>query len=660
MKKSFREIANYVSGDRIFMNLKEISNFHRIQASTGYRMAANFCKNKLVAEGFKTTLRTFKADGSTWYLTSKSFKEWDCKKAYCDLISPEFKRIADFDADNISIIQRSYPCDYRKKPLEIVYLDKGNCKDNYRDIELNGKIIFVRDHFQSYVDWAIKEQGALGIITDYIPELKDVRTRYDLLDIRAYTSFWWKHTDDEPKTFGFVLTPRQGDELAKVCITMKAEGRYPKMNCYIESSLYEGEIEAVETVMPGTIDEEILIISHLCHPRTCANDNSSGVSSSMEALKSIKDLIEKGRLLPLKRTIRMVFIPEFTGTYAYLNSLGDNISKIKAGINMDMVGGRQDKGHGPLTISGLPHSTPSFVADLAALALDEVKKDVISHNKDNYVSMFNSVVSEFQAGSDHIILSDPTINIPTIMLGQWPDKYYHTSGDTIDEVDPFILQKSASIAASYLYSLANLKVADVPIILNKSRERLVTILTKLIDSAFDEKINNNQLQYKINCIEKSYILYCDDYKRFFQFDETESVDRIVENEKIVIKELINSLFTAYLNSIGKVDLNYEPPLGKPEYDYIPVRKYKAPILHHDDYALNDVELMEAFKDYSRMQKPKVLSPHLMETITQYYINGELTVNEIAQQVTTEIRDGDVEYVHEYVQLLVKYGLVEIK
>ena len=92
--------------------------------------------------------------------------------------------------------------------------------------------------------------------------------------------------------------------------------------------------------------------------------------------------------------------------------------------------------------------------------LDEVKKEVISHNKDNYVAMFNHCVTEFEAGSDHYILSDPTVNIPTLMLGQWPDINYHTSGDVAEQVDPYILHKSASIAAGYVYALSNLEVSE--------------------------------------------------------------------------------------------------------------------------------------------------------------------------------------------------------
>ena len=227
-------------------------------------------------------------------------------------------------------------------------------------------------------------------------------------------------------------------------------------------------------------DEEVLIVAHLCHPRASANDNASGVAAAMEAARVLHDLTESGELAPLQRTVRVIFVPEFTGTYAYLHDLGDGMKKIKGGINLDMVGGRQSHGYGPITLSGLPHATPSFVVDLAALVLDQVRKNVPAQTQGNSIAMFNSAVVDLETGSDHLVLSDPTINIPSVMLGQWPDFNYHTSGDTMEVIDPFILHKSASICAGFIYTLANLTQADVAPVMNKSRERFVGELTRLV------------------------------------------------------------------------------------------------------------------------------------------------------------------------------------
>ena len=61
----------------------------------------------------------------------------------------------------------------------------------------------------------------------------------------------------------------------------------------------------------------------------------------------------------------------------------------------------------------------------------------------------------FSAGSDHYILSDPTVGIPSPMLIHWPDRFYHTSEDTPDKVSPDSLARSGALAAIYAYWLAS-------------------------------------------------------------------------------------------------------------------------------------------------------------------------------------------------------------
>lgn len=66
----------------------------------------------------------------------------------------------------------------------------------------------------------------------------------------------------------------------------------------------------------------------------------------------------------------------------------------------------------------------------------------------------------FSAGSDHYILSDPSVGIPTPMLIQWPDTFYHTSADTPDKVSPDSLARSGALAATYAYWLATAGAAE--------------------------------------------------------------------------------------------------------------------------------------------------------------------------------------------------------
>lgn len=666
MKEMIRRIRDEISGEQIFSDVKEIATFHRIQSSTGFRAAAEHIAQKLQSDGIDCRIKAYPFDEKTWYLSSRSFLEWDCKEAWCELVTPERRRIADYRANKIAVIQRSYACDHQDQPLEIVMLDKGPAEEAYEGLDLEGKLIFVRDAFNPYMDWAFSKRGAVGLITDFMRAVPGVRVREDLYDVRNYTSFWWKDTSIEPKIFGFVLTPRQGDELADLCRKMQEEhdkdpskAPYPQARCKVDASLYPGSAEVVEARLAGQTDEEILVIAHLCHPQASANDNASGVASAMELFRVIKRLVDQGEVPPLKRGLRMIFVPEFSGTYAWLAEEIDR-HRFVAGINLDMVGGRQTHGYGPLTITAQPHAAPSIVTDVAALCLDEVKKNVVSHNPDNYVAMFNHHVGEFTAGSDHYILSDPTVGIPTPMLGQWPDIHYHTAADTVECIDPFILHKSASIAGAYVYWLSNLSVDQVYPVLCKTLERAAADLASIPARALEEGKTIPETEARMAHYLGYYEGVCGDLARFFEPEVyREQVAGLADEFLTAIEAQAEHLMAAYLVQSGGKPVPEEEEVPFELYSYVPVRRFRSPILHLDDYAIGDPSLMEAHKAYTEAHYKKVLSPHAFEAFVQYYMDGKRTLAQIAREVLIEARGGDIEFVHDFVQLLVAYGIVEV-
>ena len=547
MREYIDIIRDAVSGERAYSEVLEVTNFHRIQASTGYRAAAEHVAKKLQADGIACQVLQYPSNEKTWYWASKAFKEWDCKGGWCDLVVPQRKRIADFRANNISVVQKSFPCDYSDTPLDVVMLDKGPDESAYEGLDLKGKVVFIRDDFNPYMEWAFSKRGAVGLITDFMREVPSVRARSDLYDIRNYTSFWWKDVKNEPNIFGFVLTPRQGDELAALIRKMQAEHEQdaskpacPQVVCKVEASLYDGYLDVVEATLPGETDEEILVVAHLCHPRASANDNASGVSCAMEIVRVLKQLQETGQIPALKRGVRMILVPEFSGTYAWLAGHEALLPHIVAGINLDMVGGRQTKGYGPLTICGQPHANPAIVTDAAALCLDEVKKNAPSTCPNTLVPMFNSYISAYAGGSDQFILDDPTVNIPTPMLGQWPDIAYHTAADTVECVDPDMLHKSASIGACYAYLLSNLEAADAPQILAKTLERCAKDIGDIVSETLEGKTGLDETFARLEDYEAFYVRTCADMRTYFTPEVYESqVKTVVDQYQDTISHMFD-------------------------------------------------------------------------------------------------------------------------
>ncbi len=667
MKENIRIIRDQVNGERILNDIREITQFNRMQASTGYRQAAERVAARLQAEGIDCRIRPYPFDEKTWYLSHKSFLEWDCQGAWLDLETPERRRLADYQANNLSIIQKSFPCDFSREPVEIVLLDRGSDQAAYEGLDLAGKLLFIREDFKPYMGWAIKEGGGLGFISDYLREVPGVRTRADLYDARNYSSFWWKNTDFEPNTFGFVLSPRQGDELAALCLKLREEHEkdstqppYPTARCRMDTRLYPGAIELVESFLEGETEEEILLVAHLCHPKPCANDNASGVGSAMEMLRVLKRLLDAGDLPPLKRGIRVIFVPEFAGTYAWLADKNNRSDRVLAGLNLDMVGGRQTTGYGPLTLGAQPHAAPSFVTDMATLCYDEVKSNVPYLNPSDQVPMFNFFLGDFSAGSDHQVLTDPSIGIPTPMLGQWPDRHYHTSADTVDCLDPFILHKSASIAGAYAYSLANLDRSGAFQVLTKILERavkkLVALTTDALDQAWETRETYEKLEHSATYFQDS----CRDLQRFFSTSVyQESLEGITESFCTAIEDQKDQLFQAYLETSGQEDFNYQPESCPAQYAYVPRRLTPSPILHLEDYTTGNESLTQAYEAYTAKHKLDYTQLRTLELLIQYAMDGKRTLFEIARFVMLETTGCSVELVHDFVQLMAILGTVAL-
>ena len=113
-----------------------------------------------------------------------------------------------------------------------------------------------------------------------------------------------------------------------------------------------------------------------------------------------------------------------------------------------MVGADQNQTGGSWELVSLPAAGAGF-ADHLLSWLREPFLDGVRHRE-----------TPFSAGSDHYILSDPTVGIPTPMLIHWPDQFYHTSADTPDRVSPDSLARSGALAAIYAYWLASAGPAE--------------------------------------------------------------------------------------------------------------------------------------------------------------------------------------------------------
>jgi hypothetical protein len=433
-------------GDFAHRHVTAISQHHRIQASPGYRAAAEYVAAQLEAAGLAVATRRFPADGRARFWTTPSFLEWEGETASLSLLDAQgapVETLCDFDAIATSLIQRSLPVEGE---FDVVALPGKGGKDpaDYAGLDVAGKVVLTSVAPSRVAELAIREHGAAGILFDGMAA--GGRTELDLPDARQYTSFWWAGAA-QPFGWGFVLSPRQGHGLRATL----AAGKPVRVRASIRSRIYPGTIEVVEAFIPGAPRaSEILMVSHLCHPRPSANDNASGAAALLEAAATLARLISQGALPAPSRGIRFIWVPEMTGTLAWLAAQEAEVRSGRwlAGLNLDMVGADQCQTKGISEFVSLPAAGASF-ADHLLNWLSE------SFGDSNWRKE-----AAFASGSDHYILSDPSVGIPTPMINDWPDKFYHTSADTPDKVSPAALARNGALAALYAYWLAAAGPAD--------------------------------------------------------------------------------------------------------------------------------------------------------------------------------------------------------
>lgn len=653
-----------LSGARAFQHVEQIASHHRIQASPGYRAAANYCNTALAAQGVPARISAYPANERTNYWSQLMWQEWECTEASLDLVLPKQTiTLADFAECPISLIQRSSPTPPGGVMAEVIVLDRGDDEEHYEHIDFSNRLVLTDGDLNKVRGWAVEKKGAIGILSDRLNEFPPVRHRFDIPDARQYTSFWW--TGAEKRCFGFVLSPKLGDLVRKHAAKAlhdhakdPAQAPYVRVHALVKSAFYDGHIENVEAVIEGETDSEILIVAHLCHPYPSANDNASGAGVAMETMRALRALIESGKLPRPRRTIRMLLVPEMTGTYAYLATNPVRATKTLAAINLDMVGEKQELCMGPLVAEYPPGAAGSFVGDVLAAILSDVGQEVKNLAGTGSYALFKYTTSPFSGGSDHYILSDPSVNIPCPMLIQWPDKYYHTSEDTMDKVDPQMLYRVGLLSGTYAYFLACLDEASAPFVLDlcsrRHLERLQGLLCSGLQSISQEiqpmrpQVDHLLAQTKRQLLSLS------------RFVADGQVAAQIESAYEYVTEITSLQWARYqaLTQDLKVPADsIQESVPVPGEDKIPSRKYPGPLSlrgHIEKLSL------DAQAEYEALNRTYGSLIHRLGTHAVYWVDGTRTIGEISNLVLHELGQSNTALLVEYFTCLSATGLISLK
>jgi len=666
------KIQQTYSGQAAKEDVAAVIRHHRVQASPGYRAAAQYVHDELQKAGLAVEIERYPADFSTTFWTAGSFREWDAASASLHIIEPasEARKLADYREQKLSLIQRSTSF---SGELEVIALDDGSKEADYQDLDVRGKLVLTNADLGRVRRLAVEQYGAAGILFDGMRDAPPVRETMDLPDALQYTSFWWRGAPEEQTCFGFVLTPRHGARLRKLIKQLESQGKPPVVvRTEVEAHLYDGEIEVVSALIPGKEPGRVLLVSHLCHPQPSANDNASGVAANLEAARTLQSLIDAGELPQPRRTIQFLWMPEMTGSHAYLSRHEDEIPEMIAGLNLDMVGEDQSQTGSVLVLERPPDATSSFVPDLVERLRSMIFDDVEGHTELGGYSLIRYATTPFSGGSDHYIFSDPTVGVPMPMLNQWPDKFYHTSADTLDKVSVESLEKAGALAAATAYFMAAAGQNEVRWLALEMAARFQVRLTRLVQDRVTCLINGPEpvdVQQGLASLDRGVFYSLDRYLAALQTLGRlwDGANSLLEPLSTAAKQFANGEVERACKGIGEmanIDQGAKPAeqdeasdaWDQHASDMVPRRLYRGPsnfMLHVSSLTPEDQST------WFNLFRKRGMQAYTVSTLAEYWADGRRSGLEIADLVELESGIRDPELIVAFFELLHKIDLVEL-
>jgi hypothetical protein len=635
-----------LSGELAKEHVIQITRYHRIQGSRGYRDAAHYVLGKLREYGFSEKdayIESFKSDGKATYQTWQSPSGWDITAAELRMVEPYDERIVGYPEIAMSVITYSNAGDATG---ELVWVGRGESDDDYIGKDVKGKFVLATGYGGNVHRLAVLKYGAKAVVC----YLDDDRAKF-YPDMLQYTGMWPRTEELGRVTFGFNLTNRQGEKLKSLLLS----GKKVVLHGWVKGiGLEPYFMDIVVAHIRGTdnADEELVFSAHLDHPKESANDNASGSGAILDIARTLKQLIDDGRLMKPKRTFTFLWVPEWNGTMAYLDAhpelKGPGLGgKFLANLNMDMVGENLELLHSRLYIMRTPASIPSCINDVVENMAEMVDNMSITTPRGSHSEM-NYRITPYGGGSDHMMFIDR--KIPGMMFGHG-DYTHHSSEDTPDKVDPVELERCEIISTGAMWYLANLSDREAIDLAYVVHRRASDELSQAARTAQQGTKNNVEEPFVIlsEARERS-VAALESIKFFMSSDEVATrIDALARQIRQQHEDLLKTITTP--DGRPLVNVKFKP--GKTD-TRIPMRLTRGPL----DFGLPESKLDSTGAAWYHSKGFTLNGDERFELVN--FIDGKRTVAAIRDALSAEFQPIEPVVIAHYIEDLVKVGVVKWK
>ena len=512
-------IANQLSGAQALHNVMEMCPYERNRPAEEYQgtyREAKYAEAKAKEYGFSDVhIERFPLGSKQW--AGEMAELWVTEPGTPQLIT-SFRDVT------ATLATGSHGADVT---TDLVYVGRGDSADDYKDRDVKGKIVLCSGPVGAAHNLAVRQFGAEGVVSFFNGTGKPV----DRPDQIAWNGLGGgpgnpAAVSTQKTTFGFILSLRMGLDL----LSRLEKHQHVKVHAIVRATEYDTPMQVVVATIPGdgSTNEEFHFTAHLFEgiAKQGANDNCGGPATQLEAGRAWIALINAGVLPKPKRTVRFLWVPEISGTRAYLKAHTDLAAHAVASVSTDMVGANQSINHNSLHLNQTMYSIPSVLNDVSRQFFEYVgdtNREKL-HNRRIAYAFSNPIIDpagthdpfwyhieKFYGSSDHQVHLDWDPRIPAVQFGNWPDAVYHSSDDSPANQDPTQMKRSAFLMVTIGSTIADAGPAEAVAIsqvaLGYAQQRLAADLGNAMLSISTSSADTLNQNYKeaLNVVSQAYV-----------------------------------------------------------------------------------------------------------------------------------------------------------
>ena len=449
-EKIMDEIIGEASGETAMTHIIEMGAYNHNRPASEYSgnfFETDYVISKLKEYGLEDIVINRYPGGSYW--DGISGELWE--------VRPGLSKLADYRDLTAMIASGSTNTDVE---ADLIWVGSGS-EEEIEKAGVKGKIVLSSGSSRSVHSNAVNN-GALGIVTYNSPRPLEVELAIPITGISG------RGSSENNLTFGFFLPPREGHILRDRLM----QGEEIRVHATVQSQILDYQLEVPECVIRGTNPEagEIILTAHLFEGfvKQGANDNISGSAAILEVARMLKSMIDDGTIDRPERSIRFIWVPEFSGTIPWVEEHMTLMGNTLCNINLDMVGINLANNKSFLCLQRTTYGNAHYLNDVMENYYEYVgitnREGLAISGRGGYLKRivapsgsddpFYFRIDDHYGSSDHEVFNDPAVNVPGIMMITWPDLYYHTSQDRADKCDATQMKRVCVITAAAAYTIA--------------------------------------------------------------------------------------------------------------------------------------------------------------------------------------------------------------